>query len=326
MGGDIINADVTMRIVFMGTPDFVVPVLEGIQAKGHQVVGVYTRPDRPAGRGRGITQPPIKQHAIEHNLAVFQPQNMRQGGLVEQMQSLKPEVAVVAAYGRILPPEVLAVPPKGVLNLHPSLLPRYRGPAPVAAAILEGQTMTGVTIMLMDEGMDTGPILAQQATYIMPGEKVEQLTWRLFHLGAELLLDVLPRWEKGDIIPVIQDETLATSTRLYTKGDGETDWTLSASAIARRVRAFAPWPGCYTRWEGRTLKILEGVAIDNVDQGKATPGEVISLPEGEPSPVAVATGEGLLCLVKVQIEGRNAQSPEQFLQGYPRLVGARLPS
>ncbi|MFH1141610.1 MAG: methionyl-tRNA formyltransferase [Chloroflexota bacterium] len=314
-----------MRAVFMGTPDFALPVLESLLSGGCQVAGVYTRPDQPAGRGRRPAPPPVKTYALSRGLPVFQPRSLRREEAVQELASLQPEVIVVAAYGRILPSEALAVPPLGVLNIHPSLLPKYRGPSPVITALLEGESVTGVTVMLMDEGMDTGSILAQRQTAILPHETAGELTHRLFRLGAELLLEVLPEWTAGAMTPVPQDEAMATITRLYTKEDGDMDWSLPAVALERRLCAFQPWPGCYTRWEGKLLRILEGAATDG-EVPATPPGQVVALPMGSASPVAVATGKGILGLRQVQLEGRKAQAVEEFLRGYPRFVGAKLPS
>ena len=317
---------VDMRIVFMGTPDFALPVLDSLLSGGHQVVGVYTRPDRPAGRGRHLTSPPVKTYAQEHGLALFQPPSLRDAGAVRELLSLGPEVIIVAAYGRILPPEVLEVPPKGVLNLHPSLLPKHRGPSPVAAALLEGDSVTGVTAMLVDQGMDTGDILAQRQTSMAPQETAGQLTYRLFHLGAELLVEVLPAWMAGEITPTPQRDEQATTTRRYIKEDGEMDWSLPAVALERRLRAFQPWPGCYTHWNGKLLKVLSGFAISDVDSQGEPPGRVLALPGETGPPVAVVTGHGLLGLVKVQMEGRRPQDIEEMVRGYPMFLGTSLPS
>ncbi|MEK7778308.1 MAG: methionyl-tRNA formyltransferase, partial [Chloroflexota bacterium] len=251
-----------MRAVFMGTPDFALPVLESLLSGGCQVVGVYTRPDQPAGRGRQPAPPPVKTYALGRGLPVFQPRSLRREEAVLELASLQPDVIVVAAYGRILPPEALAVPPLGVLNIHPSLLPKYRGPSPVITALLDGESVTGVTVMLMDEGMDTGKILAQRQAAILPHETAGELTDRLFRQGAELLLEVLPKWAAGELKPVPQEEAMATITRLYTKEDGDMDWSLPAAVLERRLRAFHPWPSCYTRWEGKLLRILDGAAAD----------------------------------------------------------------
>ncbi|MFC1935356.1 methionyl-tRNA formyltransferase [Chloroflexota bacterium] len=315
-----------MRIVFMGTPDFALPVLEGLRAGGYQVVGVLTRPDRPAGRGRRVTSPPVKTYSQRHGLALSQPPSLRREGVVQQLRSLSPDAIIVAAYGRIVPPEVLAIPPRGVLNLHPSLLPKYRGSSPVATALLEGDSVTGVTIILMDQGLDTGDIVAQRQTSILPRETAGELTYRLFRLGAHLLLEVLPAWEAGAITPVPQDEEQATSTRLYVKEDGELDWALPAVALDRRLRAFHPWPGCYTHWEGKLLKVLEGVLLGDGAAQVGGPGKVVTLARESGPAVAVVTGQGLLGLGKVQLEGRKPQSIEAFARGYSRFLNAQLPS
>ncbi len=315
-----------MRIIFIGTPDFAVPVLRGLLSGGHQIVAVVTRPDRPAGRGRRLMPPPVKTFAVEHGLALSQPPSLRREVVAQELTEMKPEAMVVAAYGRIIPPEVLAIPTRGVLNIHPSLLPRYRGPSPVVSAILEGEDVTGVTVMLMDQGLDTGPILAQRQASVLPREAAGDLTHRLFTLGAELLLEVLPQWQAGTIQPVPQDEALATSTRLHTKEDGEMDWSQPADALDRRLRAFNPWPGCYTRWAGKLLKVLEGVPAGDADSRESGPGRVVSLPGGGKPSVSVMTGQGLLGLVTVQPEGRQPQAIEDFVRGHPRFLDAVLPS
>jgi len=316
-----------MRVVFMGTPDSSLPVLEGLLSGDYRVVGVYTRPDRPAGRGRRSTPPTVKTYAQGCGLTVFQPSSWRREEAVQELRSLRPEAIIVAAYGRILPLEVLEIPPKGVLNLHPSLLPRYRGPSPVVGALLGGESVTGVTVMLMDQGMDTGPIVAQRQTAILPREKAGELTHRLFRLGAELLLEVLPAWKAGTITPALQDERQATSTGLYVKGDGELDWSLPAAVLERRLRAFDSWPGCYTRWDGELLKVLEGIAVTDEGAQEGRPGQVVTiLGKGEVPSVAVVTGQGLLGLGRVQLEGRDPQDIDAFLRGYPRFLGACLPS
>ena len=309
----------------MGTPVFSIPVLAELLGASHQVVGVYTRPDKPAGRGRRLMPQPVKVYAEEHALPVLQPPSLRRTEAIEQLASLRPEVVVVAAYGRILPPEVLALPPKGLVNIHPSLLPRHRGPSPVVTALLEGDAVTGVTLMLMDEGMDTGPVLAQRQTPILPQDTASVLTERLFRMGADLLVETLPGWEAGQVMPTPQDNEQATYTRLYTKADGELDWTLPAVALERRLRAFDPWPGCYTHWKGKALRILEAKVVDVVT-GRHIPGEVLSLESKGSAPVAVATEEGLLGLLRLQLEGRRPQSAEEFMRGYGDFIGSRLPS
>ena len=317
---------VGMKIVFMGTPDFVVPVLEGLLHGGHRIVGVYTRPDRPAGRGRRLTPPPVKAYAHGQGLAVFQPASLREEDAVQELAALHPDVIIVAAYGRILPPEMLEVLPKRVLNPHPSLLPKHRGPSPVTAAVLEGGSITGITVMLMDQGMDTGPIVTQRQVPILPGETADMLTRRLFREGTELLLEALPEWQAGALKAVPQDEGKATSTRFYSKEDGELDWSLPAATLERRVRAFDPWPGGYTRWEGKLLKVLEATLVGDGAPQEGRRGQVVTLSRADKPTVAVITGQGLLGLMKVQLESRQPQPVREFIRGYPRFMGAWLPS
>ncbi|MBI4310593.1 MAG: methionyl-tRNA formyltransferase [Chloroflexi bacterium] len=315
-----------MRIVFMGTPAFVLPVLDSLLQAGHDIAAVYTRPDSPAGRGQRTVSPPVKDFAVGKGLPVVQPESLRRRPALDEMRALAPEAIVVAAYGRILPPEALAIPLRGVLNIHPSLLPKYRGPSPVATAILDGCETTGVTVMLLDEGMDTGPLLAQQEAAILPDEGAGALTARLFVLGAELLVQTLPRWTQGELFPRPQDNAQATVTKLYAKEDGELDWAKPASYLARMLRAFDPWPGCSTRWDGKLLKVVAAVTLDAALPAGAAPGAVLTRsPDGRET-LCVATGEGLLRLDRVQLEGKRPQEAAEFLRGYPRFAGARLPS
>ena len=323
-----------MRLVFMGTPYFAIPVLARLLDAGHQVVCVVTRQDRPTGRGRHVEPPPVKVYAEQRSLRVLQPPSLRGPEAVEQLASQQPDAIIVAAYGRILPPEVLALPRKGVVNLHPSLLPRHRGPSPVITALLEGDEATGVTVMLLDEGMDTGPILAQRREPILSKDTTGVLTERLFRLGADLLEETLRHWEAGQVTPVPQDEKEATSTGLYTKVDGELDWTMPTAVLERRVRAFDPWPGCSTRWRGKGLRILEGAVVEEV-AATHVPGDIIALTGKRDVLVAVVTGadgavgpskKEALGLLRLQLEGRRPQSAEEFLRGYPDFVGSRLPS
>jgi methionyl-tRNA formyltransferase len=304
----------------MGTPAFAVPALERLASDGHQLVAVYTQPDKPAGRGRALTPPPLKQRALALGLAVRQPPTLRRAGEVEALKALAPQAIVVAAYGKLLPPEVLAIPPLGCLNIHPSLLPRHRGPAPVTAALLAGDATTGVTIMLLDEGMDTGPILAQQEVAIGPEETAGELLARLAPVGADLLADVIVRWVAGQIKPRRQDDKLATASRLLSREEGELDWTCPAEELARRVRALQPWPGTYTRWQGRVLKVL--AVRPRTEISSPGPG-VVMVRDGA---CLTGTGDACLELLGVQLEGRQPLGMAEFLRGQPAFVGARLPS
>ncbi|MBM4464043.1 MAG: methionyl-tRNA formyltransferase [Chloroflexi bacterium] len=306
------------RLVFMGTPDFAVPVLKALIGR-YEIVGVVARPDQRVGRGHRVEPPPVKIVAMVHDLPVLQPPRLRQPEVVAELRALAPEVMVVAAYGQILPAEVLAIPPRGCLNVHASLLPRYRGAAPIAAAILAGEEETGVTIMLMDEGMDSGPILSQATCSISPQDTRESLTAKLAQLGADLLMDTLPRWLAGAIEPQPQDHRQATYSRIIAKQDGLIDWTQPAVEIWRRCRAYYSWPGSYTYWRGKVLKVLRAQALPHWSGG-GEPGQVMALDEG----LAVATGEGALLLDEVQLAGKRALDAEDFARGQRDFVGSVL--
>ncbi len=305
----------------MGTPAFAVPVLSTLLEAGHDVIGVYTRPDRPAGRGKRLAPTPVKEYALGRGLHVFQPASLRPQRVQNKLVCLSPDVIVVAAYGLFLPPETLNLPPLGCLNIHPSLLPKYRGPSPVASAVLNGDQITGVTVMKQDEGWDTGPIVAQREAVIGPHETTEDLTARLFEMGASLLVEVLPRWAEGQVQARPQDEADATVTRRLSREDGEIDWGLGALRIARQVRAHHPWPGSFTRWGGKLLKVVDAAAVEPHPGGPSPPGLVVSLPEGG---LEIATGDGVLEVSRLQLEGRKAVSAREFVAGYGDFVGATV--
>lgn len=298
------------RIVFMGSPDFAVPVLEALVTR-FPVVGVVTQPDRPSGRGNRLTPPPVKVRAQELGLPVFQPPRVSRPEAVEQLKAWAPDLIVVAAYGQILKPRVLQLPRYGCLNVHASLLPRWRGASPVAYAIWEGDKETGVTIMLMDEGLDTGPILTQRKEPIHPDDTAATLGARLAHLGAELLVETLPGYLKGDIRPQPQDDRLATYAPLLKREHGRLDFAQTAERLARQVRAFDPWPGTFTFWKGKRLKVLQAQARDLSSPGPGIPLVV----EGYP---AVGTEQGVLVLTRVQLEGRRPVDGAAFLRGAGR--------
>ena len=313
------SKDAPLRVVFMGTPVFAVPALNTLKDANCDIVGVYTQPDRRSGRGRHLAAPPVKQTAIECGLPVFQPASLRRDAEARRrIASLQPDLIVVVAYGLFLPLETLAAPPLGALNIHPSPLPRHRGPSPVATAILEGDATTGVTIMQLDEGMDSGPIIAQRQTTIGKDETTPELTTRLFEMGARLLADILPQWRANEIIPAPQSEADATITNLLTREDGAIDWSRPAVRIARQVRAYHPWPGSFTHWKYKQLKLLHASALE-LDTHSA-PGTVIALPQG----IAVATGKGALLLHRLQLEGRQASDISDFMRGYSDFTGSQL--
>jgi methionyl-tRNA formyltransferase len=307
-----------VRVVFMGTPQFAVPILEGLLAE-HEVLAVVTQPDRPAGRGRTLRPPPVKELAMTRGLPVFQPTGLRgDPSLLEPLRDLAPQAIVVAAFGMLLPPEVLAIPAKGCLNVHASLLPRHRGAAPIPAAILAGDRETGVTIMLMDEGLDTGPILSQAPCPIGDEDTAGTLSEKLAQLGRDLLLETLPRWIAGEIAPRPQDEAGATYAPPLRTADAEIRWTKPAKVLAREVRAFNPWPGSYTFWRGQRLKVLRARPAEGGADGE--PGKVVLLG----GRLGVVTGEGILVLEEVQPAGKQPMDAQAFFRGQRGLVGSVL--
>jgi methionyl-tRNA formyltransferase len=323
-----------MRIVFMGTPEFALPSLRRLADDGYDIVGVYTRADQPAGRGRTLTPPPVKTAALELGLPVFQPTGLRQPEAVEELASLRPDVIVVCAFGQILRQPVLDIPPKRVVNVHPSLLPRHRGATPIQAAILAGDEETGVSIMLMDAGMDTGPVLRQRSLAISPGDSGGSLGERLSRLAADLLGETLPLWLAGEIEPQPQDEARATYSSLIQKEDSAIDWTRPAVDIWRQVRAMNPWPGAATTLDSEALHIWEAWPLPG-EAGAGEPGTVLSLstaqrekmpPEAQQEALAVQTGEGLLVVLRLQRAGRRTLPAAEFVRGQRNLFGRRLGS
>jgi len=308
-----------MRIVFMGVPQFAVPALERLISGEDTVVAIYTQPDKPAGRGRMPSFPPLKRVALEHGLEVCQVESFAGADAVASLAELSPDVIVVAAFGQILPPRVLAVPPFGCINLHPSLLPKHRGPTPIPSSILAGDEWTGVSIMLIDEGVDSGPILAQRRVKIAPQDTTDSLTNKLAQISAQLLEETLPRWLSRLLTPKTQSEEGATYTRLISKGDGSIDWQAPAVHIERMVRAYYPWPGCYTTWRGKMLKL--GLAAPITGE-RGEPGRVLSLASGE---VGVQCGEGILRLQGLQLEGKREMAADEFLRGQRDFVDSLLP-
>jgi methionyl-tRNA formyltransferase len=304
------------KIVFMWTPEFADHTLHAL-AERHTVVGVVTQPDRPAGRGQRVVESPVKQFAHQAGLPVIQPQWLREPEAMAQLAAWAPEIIIVAAFGQILKPAVLDLPPHGCVNVHASLLPRHRGAAPIPAAILSGNGETGVTIMRMDVGLDTGPILAQRAEPIHPDDTSLTLSERLSHLGATLLLDVLPDYLAGTLPAQPQDEAHATYAPQLKKEDGHLDFTQPAADLERRVRAFTPWPGAFARWQDQPIKILRAAIANHVN---GSVGEVIKTPQGP----AVACGSGGLLLLEVQPPGKKPMSAADFVRGARGFIGARL--
>ena len=312
------NAPTMVRVVFMGSPEFAIPSLRTLHAH-YKVAGVISQPDRPAGRGRRPLEPPVKRVARDLGIATMQPATLRASDVMPVLRAWAPDIIIVAAFGRILRPEMLDLPRFGCLNVHASLLPRHRGAAPIPAAILAGDSETGATIMQMDAGLDTGRIVAQRSDPISADDTASSLSERVARLGAQLLADTLPGYLAGDIVPVPQDESRATYARQLRKHDGRLDWTRPADELARRVRAYNPWPGAFTSWHGEPLKLLR---VRPAPSGSADPGAVFLI-GGE---VAIGTGHGALVVAQLQPAGRRPMSAGDFVRGAPDFVGATLVS
>jgi len=296
----------TPKIVFMGSPDFALSTLRALHAH-YSVVGTVTQPDRLAGRGRELKPPPVKTLALELGIPVIQPEKLREPEAMQQLRIWAPDVIVVTAFGQILRQEVLDLPEFGCINVHASLLPRWRGAAPINAAILHGDAKTGVTIMKMDAGLDTGPILAQRSVRIQPDETAGSLFETLSTLGADLLLETLPKYFNGQIVPTPQPEEGATYAGMLKKQEGELDFFRPAVELERKIRAFNPWPGAYFDWNGSPLKIHRA----GCSSGKKRVGERI-IHNGLP---AIATSDGVLILEEVQPAGKKPMSGKAFLAG-----------
>jgi len=293
-----------MDVVFLGTPKFAVPTLEALVAAGHNVIAVVTQPDRPSGRGQQLTPSPVKEAALRLGLRIYQPERVRRPEAVAALAELKPDVMVVVGYGQIIPQAVIDIPPHGIINVHGSLLPKYRGAGPIQWAIANGETRTGVTTMRIDAGLDTGEMLLKAETEIGPDETAVELGARLATLGADLLVETLA--QIGTIVPEKQDAAQSTYAPLLKKEDGRIDWRQSAPFIHNRVRGFQPWPGAYTHFRGQQLHIWKS------RMAAAAPGEPGRLWR---HPLRAVCGEGALELIEVQLEGRKRIAGEAFANG-----------
>jgi methionyl-tRNA formyltransferase len=289
--------------------------------QGYEIVSVITRLDKPSGRGQEVVYSPVKQAALAHGIPVWQPGSLKRAENIEALAAYQADLYIVAAFGQILPQAVLDLPRYGTLNIHASLLPRYRGVSPISEAILQGERETGVTIMLIDAGIDTGPMLLKRAIPIAENDTTGSLTAKLADLGAQALLEALPLWVAGALQPQPQNEQEASYTHMLRKEDGAIDWQRAATRLAREVRAYSPWPGSYTTWRGKLLKILEARALATSEAQDVPRGTVMLRREsGQPS-LQVATGEGALALDRLQLEGKKAMSADEFLRGYATIVG-----
>ncbi|MCX5721836.1 MAG: methionyl-tRNA formyltransferase [Nitrospirae bacterium] len=309
-----------MNIVFMGTPDFAAASLEALLKSDDVVVGVVTQPDRPKGRGQVLTPSPVKLLAQREKIPLLQPLKMKDPEFLQTLAGWKPDLIAVTAFGRILPPAVLSLPPLGCVNVHGSLLPKYRGAGPIQWAIINGERETGITTMLMDEGMDTGAMLLQEAIPISDDDTAGTLSPRLAELGGRLLVETIARLKAGTLVPKPQDSSQATMAPLLKKEDGIIDWTLSAVALANRVRGLAPWPGAYTavpggdRWTIGRAQALPGPAT-------RPPGAVVAVTN---EAIHVATGEGVLALLELQPANSRRMAVSQYVAGHPIAVGLQL--
>ncbi len=299
-----------MRLVFLGTPQFAVPTLERILEAGHELLAVYTQPDRPKGRGHGLAASPVKQAALRRGLAVRQPERIKQPEVIAELAALRPEAMVVVGYGQIIPPSIIEIPPFGIVNVHASLLPRYRGAAPVQWSIARGESATGVTTMQIDAGLDTGDVLLAAETPIGPEETAVELAERLALLGADLLVETLDGLRAGRIRPRPQDHALATYAPILRKEHGRIDWNLTAREVYNRVRGFVPWPGAYTGFREQRLHIWRARLAQALEAG--TPGSL--RPAGRT--LLAGCGDGAwLELIEVQLEGRNKVTADAFMNG-----------
>lgn len=313
----------------MGTPEFAVPSLEALLRSEDQVVGVVTQPDRPKGRGQELTAPPVKQLATRSGIPVLQPTKMKDPGFLSALQAWQPDVIAVAAFGRILPPSILSLPPRGCINVHGSLLPKYRGAAPIQWAVINGERETGITTMLMDEGMDTGAMLLREAIPIEPDDTGGSVGVKLAQVGARLLIETLRQLKAGHLHPIVQDHSQATLAPILKKEHGLIDWNLSASALSNRVRGLTPWPGAYAfvqhhdhveRWN-----IWDAHASETADSS-GQPGTIIKVEKGQ---LLVATGQGMLAITALQPAGGRRMTVAQYLAGHaitPGLVLGSLPA
>jgi methionyl-tRNA formyltransferase len=307
-----------LRIIYAGTPEFAVPALRALLAAGHQVAAVYTQPDRPAGRGRQLAQSAVKRFAHAAALTVEQPASLRDAAALARMQTYAADMLVVAAYGLILPPPVLALPRFGCINIHASLLPRWRGAAPIQRAILAGDAVTGITIMRMEAGLDTGPMLLERSTAIEPGDTAESLHDRLADIGAMALLEALPGIVAGSLLPRPQPLSGVTHAAKIRKDEAMIDWHMPAQHIERQVRAFNPWPVAETYWNERQLRIWGARWLDA--SHAAPPGQVVT---AAGQSLQVATGSGLLALTQIQLAGGRAMAAGDFLNAHS-MMGAML--
>jgi methionyl-tRNA formyltransferase len=312
-----------MKVIFMGTPDFAVPVIDAIDRAGHDIILVVTQPDRPKGRKKELVPSPVKEWALSHGKTIFQPEKIKRPEAVEELKKYQADVAVVAAYGQILSKEILELPRLGCINVHASLLPKYRGAAPIQWSILNGDKITGITTMQMGVGLDDGDILLQKEVSILPDETGGMLFDKLSLIGGELITETLDEAEKGELHPVKQDENLATHVGMIKKEYGNIDFSWGAEKIVNHIRGLNPWPSAYTIYNGNMLKIWKGVAISTADAGieidkTAVTGTISKVTRDE---LLVKTGSGYLSVKELQAAGKKKMEISEFLRGHDVKVG-----
>ncbi len=324
-----------MRIIFMGTPDFSVGTLEMLIQAGHEIVLAVTQPDKPKGRSKALQHPPVKEAALAHGIEVYQPRRVREPECIEYLRGYKPDIIVVVAFGQILPKEILELPPKGCINVHASLLPKYRGAAPIQWAVINGEPVTGVTTMRMDEGLDTGDMILKTEVPLKEGETGGTLFGRLAEAGAELCVKTLDAIAQGTAVYTPQDHDAATHTTIIKKQLGEMDWANPAVELERFIRGMDPWPSAYTYLDGKTLKIwkarvqglpdtgqgVTGTAQENQGAAGCRPGTILAVARDA---ISVQTGQGALILEELQLEGKKRMSAEAFLRGFALAPGKEL--
>lgn len=308
-----------MRIIFMGTPDFSVPTLESLIQSRHEVIAVVTQPDKPKGRGGAVQMPPVKETALKYGIPVYQPLHARDTAFVDEMRALAPDVMVVIAFGQILSKELLDVPKYGCVNIHASLLPAYRGAAPIQWAVINGDKETGITTMMMDVGMDTGDMLEKAVITLGEKETGGTLFDRLSLMGGDLILSTLEKLEDGTVVRTPQDHEKATYVKKIPKTLGDIDWTMDAAAIERLIRGLNPWPSAYTHWNGKLLKIWDAQVLPSDE--KFPCGTVV---EASGDSLKVQTGSGVLKITSLQLEGKKRMDTAAFLRGYPIETGCIL--
>ena len=307
-----------MRIIFMGTPEFAAPAIDSLIEAGHEIAAVFSQPDKPKGRGYTLTPPPVKVKALEHGIPVYQPRSMRDGEALKIFQEINPDVGVVIAYGKILPQEILDAPKFGCINVHASLLPKYRGAAPIQWSVIDGESKTGVTTMQMDAGLDTGDMLLRSETPILPDETAGELHDRLSAMGAQLIVRTLDALAKGELTPEKQDDSQTCYAKMLTKELCAVDWSKSAQEIHNQIRGLSPWPVATAVLDGKKLK-LHRSAISPLQDSEAQCGEIISL-----EPFTVKCGSGAIELLEVQAEGKKRMTSAEYLRGHKIETGSRL--